>query len=95
MLAEVPAVFAEIGELADKHGYIACLFGSTVKRGDGRDLDVMMLSRFGERQCWREFLAAFGGTVVKQYHREPVERGNHSYEVERAGKLYHFVFGRF
>jgi len=90
---DVPACFAPIAELADKHGYVACLFGSVVKSGEGRDLDVMMVSRFRQSQDYHKFLAEFGGTVERTFQRP--ERLNHSYEVSKDGRLYHFIFGRF
>jgi len=92
-IEDVPACFARVAEIADRHGYIATLFGSTVKEGKGRDLDVMMVSRFGESQDWVHFLAEFGGVLKALYRRR--DRSNHSYEIAREGKLYHFVFGRF
>lgn len=92
-LAEVQEAFAEISPLADQFGYAATLFGSTLKTGDGRDLDVVMISRFAEVQNWRKFLWSFGGVIARRFDRE--DRGGFSFEVERGGKLYHFIFGRF
>jgi hypothetical protein len=90
---EVPAAFAELDPLAQSFGFRACLFGSTMKSESGRDLDIAMMKIFGTEPDHRKFLAAFGGEVVKRFDNP--ERGNHSYEVARDGKLYHFSFGRF
>lgn len=92
-IGEVPAAFASVSRLADECGFLAALFGSTVKQGRGRDLDVAMVSRFRERSDFRKFLDAFGGELVRRLEG-PAERGNHSYEVARDGRLYHFCFGR-
>jgi hypothetical protein len=92
-LAEVSDYFGPIAELADQCGYIASLFGSTVKNGIGRDLDILMVSRFKEEQNKSKFLAQFGGEVVKRTER--VDRGSLGLEIRKDGRLYDFRFGRF
>lgn len=92
-IGEVPAAFASLDTLARSLGFRACLFGSTLVAGEGRDLDVAMMRILGEDGDYHKFMAAFGGEVVKRFDNP--ERGNHSYEVARDGKLYHFCFGRF
>jgi hypothetical protein len=101
-VADVPKFFPAVAELADRNGYIACVFGSVVKEGTGRDLDVMMLTRYKARTDYHIFLAEFGGALERRYpmpgdeqYEERVAKGNHSYEVRKDGRLYHFVFGRF
>jgi hypothetical protein len=83
--------FHAVEELAAKHGYLASIFGGTVSRGTGRDLDILMTPRRGMTATRDEFLEAFGGVEV---HRNIDEaQGIWSIELARRGRIYDFVFG--
>jgi hypothetical protein len=90
-VAEVPEHFAPIAALASECGFIASIFGSVVKKGGGRDLDVLMKASIDTPRNERRFIADFGGVVRRE--RRNAERQILSYEVEKQGRLYHFVFG--
>jgi hypothetical protein len=83
--------FGAVEELAEKYGYLASIFGGTVSRGAGRDLDILMTPRREMIATRDGFLAAFGGEEV---HRNVDEsKGIWSIELARNGRIYDFVFG--
>jgi hypothetical protein len=89
--AEVPARFGPIQELAEKHGLLASLFGSTVQEGIGRDLDVLMTVRREMTPDYDGFLSEFGGREV--YRKVKESKGIRCVKVAKAGRYYDFVFG--
>jgi hypothetical protein len=90
-ISEVPPMFAAINALADECGFLPSLFGSVAKKGEGRDLDILMVPRRARSACSDVFLERFGGRIVKRIFR-PLT-GTESYEVERQGRVFNFVFG--
>lgn len=92
-LSEVPDRFEPVRLLADHHGYLAAIFGSVVRCGRGQDLDILMVRRFGKKANYQNFLVDFGGEIVRAHSGENCR--NHSYEVVRGDRIYHFVFGQF
>lgn len=89
--ADVVTRFPAVDELAAKFGFLASAFGSTLSRGTGRDLDVLMTARREMVQDAKGFLQAFGGEEV---HRNvDASRGIFSVERARNGRIYDFVFG--
>jgi hypothetical protein len=92
-LLDVPAVFGPVADLAESCGYVAAVFGSVLKVGTGRDLDIMLKPIADREQNKGGFQSAFGGTVHRRFCN--ASTGRESYEVLRNGKLYHFVFGSF
>jgi poly(3-hydroxybutyrate) depolymerase len=91
LIAEVPEHFGAIATLASECGFVASIFGSVVKEGSGRDMDVLMKASVDTPRNERRFLAGFGGTIQRK--RRNTETQILSYEVEKDGRLYHFVFG--
>jgi hypothetical protein len=89
--ADVPPLFERVWKLADDCGYLASLFGSVVKAGKGRDLDILLTPYANREQDKERFGHEFGGQVERKFI-DP-ERGKESYEVRRGGRIYHFVFG--
>ena len=90
-IGDIPAAYSAIVALADECGLLPCIFGGVVKRGEGRDLDVLMVGRRGRTGRADLFLERFGGTRIKTVLR-PLT-GTESYEVERDGRIFNFVFG--
>jgi hypothetical protein len=89
--AEVPARFGPIQVLAEKHGLLASLFGSTVQEGIGRDLDVLMTARREKTPDYDGFLSEFGGREV--YRKVKESKGIRCVKVAKQGRYYDFVFG--
>lgn len=92
-LAEAQSQFASLSALAEECGFRMALLGSVLKKGSGRDLDLLMRPLRGKPQRREAFLARFGGTMVKP--RWNAGRGIDGCQVELGGKLYDFVFGEF
>jgi hypothetical protein len=82
---------SELTQTARRFGFMPALFGSVFYAGQGRDLDLLMvhIPHWGDGNA-QKFLAAFGGVIQATYDR--ADRTTYSFEVERGGKLYHFVF---
>jgi hypothetical protein len=92
-LADAGEVFPAISELAEKHGFRLSMFGSVLTKGDGRDL-YLLLSPFGSIPNFQaRFLNEFGG-VLKDYRRN-VAHGIGGYLIEKDGRWYDFIFGKF
>ena len=92
-LADAAAEFPALSELAKKHGFRLSMFGSVLNEGRGRDLDLL-LSPFGSTgQSEVKFLAEFGG--ILKGARLNRAHNVRAFQVERADKLYDFVFGGF
>jgi hypothetical protein len=90
-LVDVANEFAHVSGLADDCGYLASIFGGTVKKGVGRDLDLLLTPYANRRQNRDLFLHEFGGSVLKRF--EDARLGFDSLEVVKGGQIYHFVFG--
>jgi len=92
-LAEAVAEFPALSELAESCGYRLSMFGSTLLKGEGNDLDLL-LSPFGSTpQTEVRFLREFGGVLKST--RLNVAHNVKAFEVEKNGRLYDFVFGGF
>lgn len=92
-LAEAAAAFPALSELAESCGYRMSMLGSVLLKGEGNDLDLL-LTPFGSMEHWEvKFLAKFGG-VLKTTRFNPAHNVK-SFQVEKDGKMYDFVFGGF
>lgn len=92
-LADAAARFPALSDLAERHGFRLSIFGSVLNEGRGRDVDLL-LSPFGStEQSEVGFLAEFGG-VLKSTRLNRAHNVR-AYQVEKAGRLYDFVFGGF
>lgn len=89
-IEEAMVQFPSLSELAERHGYLLLMFGSVLKKGKGRDLDLH-LSPFGAlAQSEVGFLTEFGG-VLKQSTCRPA-RNRKRFLMQRDGRLYDFNF---
>ena len=84
--------FLPLAKLADEHGLLASLFGSTILYGLGNDLDVLMTERKDEVADVEGFLKKFGGQELSRKDRP--EKGIFSVKVEKRGRYYDFCFGK-
>lgn len=91
-IAEVIDVFPALRALALRHGYVVAICGSVLS-GVGRDLDLVLIPLADRTSDASGLAIEFGGQVVRRSVDEA--RGVRSYEVEKDGHLYHWIFGKF
>lgn len=92
-LIEAAAVFPALSEMAEEHGFRMSMLGSVLLKGEGNDLDLL-LTPFGSMdQRGVKFLAKFGGILKST--RFNAAKNVKSFQVEKDGKIYDFVFGGF
>lgn len=89
--ADVVERFEPVAQMAERHGLLASLFGSTLERGIGNDLDVLMTPRREKEQDDEGFLAEFGGVEIRRHLHEA--KGISSIKIAKNGRYYDFVFG--
>jgi hypothetical protein len=89
--ADVVGRFEPIAQMAERHGLLASLFGSTLERGIGNDLDVLMTARREMEPDREGFLAEFGGVEVNSKVNEA--KGISCIKLAKDGRYYDFVFG--
>jgi hypothetical protein len=89
--ADVVGRFEPLAEMAGRHGLLASLFGSTLERGIGNDLDVLMSPRRDMRPDRDGFLAEFGGVETARTIDE--SKNIWCIKLSKGGRYYDFAFG--
>lgn len=92
-LSDAVAEFPKLSQAAENWGYRLSLFGSVLLKGHGRDLDLLATPIGNTEKSHVQFLGHFGG-VLKSTSLDQA-KNICSVQVEREGRIYHFVFGGF
>lgn len=92
-MEQAAAEFPSLSALAEKHGFRISLLGSVLLKGEGRDIDLLFTPFGSTEHNEVRFLAEFGG--VLKGTRLNVAHNVRSFQVEKNGRLYDFVFGGF